>query len=118
MSKKYCKLYKKTHYYLPILGVNMNICFKQKDFIYLCEKYQDYTFERELSSNGECLMNQENREVTIGIFNNDLGTVVHEITHATLFVLDTAGINPFDSNGELMAYIQQHLFYEIQKRMN
>lgn len=118
MSKKeYCKLYKKTHYYLPIFGVNINFVFNKKDFKYLAEKYQDFIYDREVSNNGECLMNYENREITIGIFNNDLGTVIHELTHATLFVLETGYMNPHDSNGEVMAYIQQHLFYEIQKRM-
>ncbi|MDK2062734.1 hypothetical protein PT520_09420 [Aliarcobacter butzleri] len=114
---KYCNKYKKTHHYIPIYGVNINIVFNQDDFKYLCETYQDYKVDRELSKNGETLMNLENNEVTIGIFNNDLSTIVHESTHASLFILDTHFMNPSDSNGEAMAYLQSYLFDLIRKKM-
>lgn len=114
---KYCKKYNKTHYYLPIFGMNMNICFNQEDFKYLCKEYQDFDYEIRPLANGYTLMNGENGEVVIGIFNNSLSTIVHELTHLTLFLLDTRHTNPHDSNGEAMAYIQAHLFDEINKRM-
>ena len=62
-------------------------------------------------------MNPENGEVVIGIFNNSISTIVHEVTHATLFILESRFMNPHDSMGEAMAYIQSHLFDEINKRM-
>ena len=114
---KYCKKYNKTHHYLPIFGMNMNFVFNHDDFNYLCKQYQDYEADRSLSNNGECFMNPENGEVVIGIFNNSISTIVHEATHATLFILESRFMNPFDSNGEAMAYIQAHLFDEINKRM-
>ncbi len=114
---KYCKVYNKTHYYLPIYGININIVFNADDFVYLCKKYQDFDCDVVSLINGYCLMNPDNQEITIGIFNNDLGTVTHEITHAALFILDNRFMNPFDSNGEAMAYLQQHLFYEIKDRL-
>ena len=115
---KYCKKYKDTHYYLPIFGMNINICFTQEDFKYLCEKYQDYEYTITSWANGYTLMNSENGEVVIGIFNNSLSTVVHEITHLVLFLLELRHINPNESNGETMAYIQAWLFDEIVKRMD
>lgn len=116
-NKKYCKLYKKTHHYIPIYGMNINIVFNHKDFTYLCEKYQDYKIDRPLSNNGECLMNPENEELTIGIFNNELSTIVHEVTHASLFLIEKRFMNPNDSDGEALAYLQQYLFELIRKRM-
>lgn len=114
---KYCKKYKKTHHYLPIFGMNINICFNADDFKYLCKQYHDFNYDREVPTNGECFMNHLNNELVIGVFNNKLSTIVHESTHASLFILDKACINPYDSNGEAMAYIQAHLFDEINKRM-
>ncbi len=114
---KYCKKYNKTHYYLPIFGMNINICFNTDDFKYLCKQYHDFDYDREVLTNGECFMNHSNNELVIGIFNNSISTIVHEVTHATLFILESRFMNPFDSNGEAMAYIQSHLFDEINKRM-
>lgn len=114
---KYCKKYNKTHHYLPIFGMNINICFNQEDFKYLCEEYQDFDYIINPLANGYTLMNPENGEVVIGIFNNSISTIVHEVTHATLFILEQREMNPHDSMGETMAYIQAHLFDEINKRM-
>lgn len=114
---KYCKKYNKTHHYLPIFGMNMNFVFNQEDFKYLCKEYQDFDYIINSLANGYTLMNPENSEVVIGIFNNSISTIVHEVTHATLFILEQRFINPHDSNGEVMAYIQAHLFDEINKRM-
>lgn len=114
---KYCKKYKKTHHYLPIFGMNMNFVFNQEDFKYLCKEYQDFDYIINSLANGYTLMNPENGEVVIGIFNNSISTIVHEVTHATLFILEQRFMNPHDSMGEAMAYIQAHLFDEINKRM-
>ncbi len=114
---KYCKKYKSTHYYLPIFGANMNFVFNEEDFTYLCKKYQDFEYKTRCS-NGECFMNHENGELIIGIFNNDLSTLVHELTHAVLFISNQRYFNVYDSDGETMAYIMAHLFDEAKDRMD
>lgn len=113
---KYCKKYLKTYYYIPIFGMNINICFNQEDFKYLSKKYQNYDYD--LSGyNGFTLMNHKNGEAIIGIFDNNISTIVHELVHLTLFLLEKRMMNVNDSNGEAMAYISAFLFEEINKRM-
>ena len=84
----------------------------------MCKKYQDYIPDRELSDNGETLMNSDNNEIVVGIFNNDVLTVVHEATHAALFILKTHYMNPNDSDGESLSYLLTYLYEIIVKRMN
>jgi hypothetical protein len=96
----------------------MNFVFNHEDFIYLCKKYQDYEMERPISNNGECFMNSLNSELVIGVFNNELETLVHELTHAVLFITEQRHFSAYDSNGETMAYIMGHLFDEGKKRMD
>ena len=114
---KYCKKYKSTHYYLPIFGVNMNFVFNEEDFAYLCKKYHDFDYEPR-NYNGYCVMNHQNGELIIGVFNNELSTLVHELTHAVLFISEQKCFNAYDSNGETVAYIMGHLFDECKQRMD
>lgn len=39
-----------------------------------------------------------------------LDTLVHECTHAVLYILEHVGIEPLSSNGEPMAYLMDHMF--------
>jgi hypothetical protein len=41
---------------------------------------------------------------------NDPSTLVHECTHAVLFILGYVGIDPASSNGEPMAYLMDNMF--------
>jgi len=113
----FCKRYNRTHHYVPIYGFHINVVFTQKEFKYLCKKYQDYDFELDDNYNGLSLLNPVNQEVTIGIFNNSLGTIVHECTHASLFMLNERSMDPSDSQGEALAYLQEYLFNLIVKKM-
>lgn len=46
----------------------------------------------------------------IGIFDREIDTLVHELTHATLFILKSRSIDPLSSNGEPAAYLMEYLF--------
>ena len=54
-----------------------------------------------------------NRMIYVGVFNEDPGVAVHEITHAALFMLSEFGIDPASSNGEVCCYTTQFLFNEL-----
>lgn len=114
---KKCKLYNKTHHFIPIYDMNINICFTIGEFKYLCKKYQDYECPDLSKANGFTLMNPENQEVVIGVFNGSLSTIVHEVTHLSLFLLKERGMDPNDSCGENLAYIQTYLFDLVYERM-
>jgi len=52
----------------------------------------------------------------IGVFDGEIGTLAHEMTHAGVFVLDHAGIEAGASDGETLAYLIGHLMDEcVQK---
>lgn len=44
-------------------------------------------------------------------------TLVHEITHAVLFILGYVGIDPASSNGESMAYLMDNMFSAFEKEI-
>lgn len=48
-------------------------------------------------------------DCVIGIFDGRLFTLVHEVVHAALHILQTCGIDPTSSNGEPLAYLVDHL---------
>lgn len=51
-------------------------------------------------------------ELAVGYFDGELGTLVHELTHAAVFVLQRHGIDPQNDNAEVLARIMDHLFTE------
>lgn len=69
------------------------------------------TDETELCTDvaGLCLNDPENG-VLVGVFEGGTGTLVHELTHACIFILNRVGIDPRDSYGEVLAYLMDHLF--------
>lgn len=58
---------------------------------------------------GLCLHDHENG-VLVGVFEGGTGTLVHELTHACIFILNRVGIDPRDSYGEVLAYLMEYLF--------
>lgn len=51
----------------------------------------------------------------IGWFDGKLSTLVHECTHAAMFLLQHVGIDPTDSQGETLAYLLEWLFVQGRK---
>ena len=72
------------------------------------------TDETELCTDvaGLCLHDPENG-VLVGVFEGGTGTLVHELTHACIFILNRVGIDPRDSYGEVLAYLMDHLFSKV-----
>lgn len=48
-----------------------------------------------------------------GWYDGKRPTLVHEMAHASLFILTRAGIDPRDSQGEAFAYLLEHLVNEL-----
>lgn len=49
----------------------------------------------------------------VGVYDNDLGTLVHELAHTTLSIIETANFNAHDGNGEPFAYLMNYLFDKV-----
>lgn len=50
------------------------------------------------------------RLYVVGWFDGDIQTLVHESCHLALMVLNHAGIDPRDSDGEAMCYLIDSMF--------
>lgn len=48
--------------------------------------------------------------LSIYVGDEDPATLVHEITHAVLYILEHVGIEPLSSNGEPMAYLMDNMY--------
>jgi hypothetical protein len=48
--------------------------------------------------------------IILVVLDGKRATLVHECTHAALFVLEHVGIDPFASNGEPMAYLLDSMY--------
>lgn len=48
----------------------------------------------------------------IGVYDKELSTLVHECTHCSMWMLMNSGINVTDSDGEVMAYLNDYIFTE------
>lgn len=53
----------------------------------------------------------------IGVFDGELSTLVHELTHLILMVAEHNGIDPFSSRGEPLAYLMDDLFTEATRAL-
>lgn len=50
----------------------------------------------------------------IGVFDKKRSTIVHELTHAVIFMLPEYGFDIKDSGGELACYLNQYLYEELE----
>ncbi|BAP15849.1 hypothetical protein AVU67_gp43 [Ralstonia phage RSJ2] len=46
---------------------------------------------------------------TVGVFSGGLSTLIHECCHCAMQILEHYGIDPRDSQGEVMAYLTEWL---------
>lgn len=51
--------------------------------------------------------------VVIGWFDGELSTFIHELSHATFFVLEGAGVKIAPDNHEVFCYLQDYLFEKL-----
>jgi len=53
----------------------------------------------------------------IGIFDRQADTLIHEVCHLSVFILDRANVDPRKENGESLAYLLSHFFQEFSKKV-
>lgn len=46
----------------------------------------------------------------VGVFDGKLNTLVHEVSHAALMIVERSGFSPLDGNGEPYCYLVDYLF--------
>jgi len=114
-KKRYCKLYKRSHIYVPILGANGNIVFSLKEYKEICKKKHEFDYTDD-HHNANCLMNDTNGSFVIGIFEDEDTHILHECVHIALWLLKIRDIDPSDSLGELLAYLTEYLYEEVKKK--
>lgn len=51
----------------------------------------------------------------VGVFDGNPATVVHESVHIAMTILERVGIEPYEANGEPVAYLVDHLFAQLMK---
>ena len=84
---------------------------------------KDVTLYPISSYNGLCVPANNNLQVVIRIKKGldkytKLGVVVHEVTHATIFIYDAIGSKlTIDSSDEFYCYMNQYLTTEIMKKI-
>lgn len=95
--------------YLEMFRTTVLVTFSKKDFLEVVQEWGSEEHEFDTDVSGLCWHDPSNG-ILVGVFEDGIKTLVHELTHASIFVLNKISANPTDSNGELMAYILEYLF--------
>jgi hypothetical protein len=105
--------YKAKHVFpVPLYGGEVHLMLSSKQMRAACKAYGMTIgtdgfaghFAR-LERNGG-----KQRLYLIGIYDDGLSTLTHELGHAALDILEVAGIDAHAGNGEPFCYLFQHLF--------
>jgi hypothetical protein len=66
---------------------------------------------------GRCVSMLDMRHTALGIYQRDLGVLVHELQHALCHIFDEIGIQTNAGNSEPAAYMLQFMFNECRRAM-
>lgn len=75
------------------------------------------TKEDEYEGTVGCTDQSRKSGYTIGVFDGNLATLVHECVHTAAFILSNAGIELIQNHAEPMAYLVDYLYREGAKFM-
>ena len=53
----------------------------------------------------------------VGVFNASRATLVHELIHAGIHILQRAGIDPLHASGEPLCYLVDNLYTRLEKSL-
>lgn len=95
--------------YLEMFRTNVVITYDRESFFEVVQEWGSEEHEFDTDVSGLCWDDPENG-ILVGVFEDGLNTLIHELTHASVFVLKRIGADPLDSNGELMAFLLEYLF--------
>lgn len=95
--------------YLEMFRTTVLVTFSKEAFLEVVQEWGSEEHEFDTDVSGLC-WNDPSNGILVGVFEDGTKTLVHELTHASIFVLKKISADPSDSNGELMAYLLEHLF--------
>lgn len=64
-----------------------------------------------------CVLRPDSGPLIVAVLDGQRSTLVHELGHAALFILETVGINPTDSLGETYCYLLEYLYARLEKHI-
>lgn len=115
MTKKESeKLFGKTYFYNETFGMYYHFTGDLEEYKLMMEWMGHKTPE---NIGGRCVQAHNNGEIRIiiGLFDDDIATLVHECTHASLYTLDAIG-QKLNYDDELLPYLTGWIFRECQKK--
>ena len=95
--------------YLEMFRTNVVVTYSREAFFEVVQEWGSEEHEFDTDVSGLCWSDPENG-ILVGVFEDGIKTLIHELTHASIFVLQRIGADPNDSNGELMAFLMEYLF--------
>ena len=102
--------------HIPIYNGDVWVFLHKSEFIEALEElhddpevqkntYGDFWCSRDLETESPIYL--------IGVYEYDIDTLVHEINHAALNIIENAGFSAHDGNGEPFCYLSDYLVGEI-----
>lgn len=95
------------------------VLYRDKDHMVKClyrrQESRDEFRDGIESAYGVCTW--ENGTVSVGVFSGAKCTLVHELVHAGIKILERAGIDPLHANGEPLAYLVEDLYQRLEKHV-
>lgn len=99
---------------VPLYGGDVHLILSRKQMLLAAEAYGMKVNESPLA--GQCVTLEKNgreRRYLVGVYEGGLATLVHELGHAALNILEAVGIDAHSGNGEPFCYLLDHLFNEF-----
>ena len=94
----------------------VTVTFDKETFLEVAGEWGSDQDEFEMEVSGLCLNDPENG-ILVGVFLDGIPTLVHELTHASVFMLNRVGIDPRDSSGEVLAYLLEYLLKKSTEKV-
>jgi hypothetical protein len=104
------------HMFIPIYGGEIYL-FKTQEKFFQAVEFLGGKKESDLyNGNATHFVNDKGDSLyLIGWYNDELSTLVHEITHVGIFLMTHVGIDPRSDDGEAMCYLTGYLFQCLTK---
>ena len=104
-KKEINKLFKDSHFYVDIFGVNVNFANNKDDFLFL---QKHFNLDESRLMGGRCtsfIINETGEfRLLIGLFVDDQTILAHECVHGALFIMEHIG-QSLTYNDELLPYL-------------
>jgi hypothetical protein len=82
------------------------------------KKHTGHDDERLQTVEGYCITRPQRGEVYVGVFVGAASTLVHELTHAVFWILESVGVPLTGECSEASAYLMGHLYEECTAALN